>query len=68
MTLLLQYYITLFNNYLHAARNELVIIGELRRDTEESHVDHTHEIEERTEVLHYDLQIASIDLFDAMII
>lgn len=68
ITFFFQFYITVFNNYLHASRTELIILKELRALTELDHEDHTAEILEHTEILHHDLKIASFDLFEAMVV
>ena len=64
LTLVSQYYISLFNEYLHAAKAEITVLEHIK---ETEGIDNDH-FREEIEILHYDLHHASIDLFDAMLI
>jgi hypothetical protein len=59
-----QYYISVFNEYLHKAKAEIIVLEHIK---EEEGVDNDHFKDDMVK-LHYDLHHASIDLFDALLI
>ena len=54
----------MFNEYLHKAKAEIIVLEHIK---EHEGVDNDH-FKEELDVLHYDLHHAAIDLFDAMLI